>query len=347
MNNLYYDGTKLLSLMDINGEKPELYLCTSNRSAGKTTFFNRLCLKKWIEKREKFCLIYRYNYELDDCADKFFKDIGSLFFTGHTMTSKRRASGIYHELILDEENENCGYAVSLNSADQLKKYSHLLSDIQRMIFDEFQSESNHYCSDEIRKFLSVHTSIARGQGKQYRYLPVYMISNPVTIINPYYVEMGISERLNDNTKFMKGEGWVLEQGFNQVASNSQLNSGFNRAFKRNSYVAYSAQCVYLNDSKAFIDKPEGKSNYLLTLKYNGNMYGIREFPENGFVYADNRPDVTFPTRISVNTDDHEINYVMLRRNDTMIQVLRYYFERGVFRFKDIKCKEAVLKALSY
>ena len=27
-----------------------------------------------------------------------------------------------------------------------------------MIFDEFQSETNHYCSDEIRKFLSVHTS---------------------------------------------------------------------------------------------------------------------------------------------------------------------------------------------
>ena len=55
-----------------------------------------------------------------------------------------------------------------------------------MIFDEFQSETNHYCTDEIRKFISVHTSVARGQGKQSRYVPVFMLSNPVSIINPYF-----------------------------------------------------------------------------------------------------------------------------------------------------------------
>ena len=32
-NKTYYDGTKLLSLKDINGNTPELYICTSNRSA--------------------------------------------------------------------------------------------------------------------------------------------------------------------------------------------------------------------------------------------------------------------------------------------------------------------------
>lgn len=26
----YYDGTKLLSLLDITGKKPEIYLCTLN-----------------------------------------------------------------------------------------------------------------------------------------------------------------------------------------------------------------------------------------------------------------------------------------------------------------------------
>lgn len=29
----FYDGTGLLSQKDINGETPEIYLCTSNRSA--------------------------------------------------------------------------------------------------------------------------------------------------------------------------------------------------------------------------------------------------------------------------------------------------------------------------
>ena len=56
----YYDGTKLLSLKDLNGRTPEIYICTSNRSAGKTTFFNRYLIKKFKNNGEKFLLLYRY-----------------------------------------------------------------------------------------------------------------------------------------------------------------------------------------------------------------------------------------------------------------------------------------------
>ena len=345
MNTKYYDGTKLLSMLDINGRKPEIYMCTTNRTGGKTTYFSRLMVNRFLDKGEKFALLYRYNYELDDCADKFFKDIGNLFFKDKVMKNQRKASGIYHELFLDEVS--CGYAISLNSCDQLKKYSHLFSDVSRIMFDEFQSESNHYCPDEIKKLLSIHTSIARGNGEQIRYVPVYMLSNPVSIINPYYVELGISNRLRDDTKFLKGDGYVLEQGFVESASVAQLDSGFNRAFSHNSYIAYSAECVYLNDSKAFIDKPSGNSRYLGTLKYNNCEYGIREYAEQGIVYCDDKPDSTFKYKVTVTTADHQINYVMLRKNDLFIANLRYLFERGCFRFKDMKCKDAVLKALSY
>lgn len=341
----YYDGTKLLSLTDINGNRPEIYMCTTNRTGGKTTYFGRLVVNRFLDKREKFGLLYRYNYELDDCAEKFFKDIGELFFNSYTMTSKKRAKGIYHELYLN--GEPCGYAVSINSADQVKKNSHFFSDVKRLIFDEFQSESNTYCPNEIKKFISVHTSMARGQGEQNRYLPVYMLSNPVSIINPYYVELGISSRLTDETRFLRGDGFVLEQGFVESAADAQKSSGFNKAFARNSYVAYSSESVYLNDNKAFVDRPQGVGRYMATLKYNGQTYGIREFAEAGVIYCDDRADETFPLKITVTTDDHELNYVMLKRNDLFLFNLRYYFERGCFRFKDLRCKEAVLKSLSY
>ena len=341
----YYDGTKLLSLTDINGNRPEIYMCTTNRTGGKTTYFGRLVVNRFLDKREKFGLLYRYNYELDDCAEKFFKDIGELFFNGYIMTSKKRAKGIYHELYLN--GEPCGYAVSINSADQIKKNSHFFSDVKRLIFDEFQSESNTYCPNEIKKFISVHTSMARGQGEQNRYLPVYMLSNPVSIINPYYVELGISSRLTDETRFLRGDGFVLEQGFVESAADAQKSSGFNKAFSRNSYVAYSSESVYLNDNKAFVDRPQGVGRYMATLKYNGQTYGIREFAEAGVIYCDDRADETFPLKITVTTDDHELNYVMLKRNDLFLFNLRYYFERGCFRFKDLRCKEAVLKSLSY
>jgi hypothetical protein len=146
---------------------------------------------------------------------------------------------------------------------------------------------------------------------------------------------------------MRGDGFVLEQGFVDSASKAQKESGFNKAFARNSYVAYSTECVYLNDNKAFIDKPEGIGRYLATIKYKNSYYAIREYADAGVIYVDDKPDLTFKLRITVTADDHEINYVMLKKNDFFLSNLRFYFEKGCFRFKDLRCKEAILKSLSY
>lgn len=341
----YYDGTKLLSMSDIRGKKPEIYICTSNRTGGKTTYFSRLVVNRWIDKREKFCLVYRFKYELDDVVDKFFKDIQELFFKGYDMRSRKIGKDVAVELLLNDIP--CGYAVSLNSADMIKKHSHMFSDVIRMLFDEFQSETNTYAPDEIKKLISIHTSIARGQGEQVRYVPLYMVSNPVSLINPYYVTFGISNRLRSDTKFLKGDGFVMEQGFNESAAQAQKESGFNRAFANDSYVAYASEGVYLNDNYAFIEKPDGKSKYICTLKYKGTCFAIREYPELGIVYCDDRADQSFKFRITVTTDDHNINYVMLKSNDIFLINMRFYFEKGCFRFKDLRCKEAVLASLSY
>lgn len=349
----YYDGTKLLSLKDLNGRKPEIYICTSNRSAGKTTYFNRLCVNRFLKRKQKFMLLYRFDYELDSCSEKFFKDVGSLFFPDYEMSSIKRYKGKYHDLYIrkghsdDIPFKHCGYAVAINCSDVIKKLSHLFSDTAAMLFDEFQSETNHYCPNEIEKFISIHKSVARGQGKQSRYVPVYMISNPVTIINPYYVELGICNRLDNKTRFLRGNGYVLEQGYNADAEQAAMESGFNSAFAANKYIAYSAQGVYLNDNRSFIECPSGKNRYLATLKFDGAEYGIRSYDDAGIIYIDDRPDTTFPTKLTVTTKDHDVNYVMLRSNDLFIQQLRYFFDRGAFRFKNLRCKEALLTAISY
>lgn len=341
----YYDGTKILSLNDMNGKKPEIYIIETNRTGGKTTYFGRLVTKRFLEKGEKFMLIYRFKYEMCDIPDKFFKDISALFFPDCVMAAKAMGRGAFYGLSINDKE--CGYAVSLNSADMIKKYSHLFSDVTSMIFDEFQSETGNYCNEEVKKLLSIHTSVARGHGEQVRYVPVYMLANSVSLLNPYYVELGVSTRLKNNTKFLKGDGFVMERGFIESAAKAQTESGFNRAFASNSYVTYASQNVYLDDSKAFVEKPSGPCKYVVTLKVDGREYAIREYTEAGLIYCDDNVDKTFKGKIAVTTDDHNINYIMLRRNDIFFMTMRYYFEHGIFRFKNILCKDAVLKALSY
>lgn len=341
----YYDGTKLLSLLDINRAKPEIYICSGNRTAGKTTYFNRLLINRYLKYGEKFILLYRFNYELDDCHSKFFKDIQSIFFPEYEMTAERSAGGLFRTLMLNDEP--CGYAVSLNTADMIKKYSHMFNDVSSMLLDEFQSETNKYCPDEITKLLSIHTSVARGKGEQIRRVPLFLVGNCVSLINPYYVALGITNRLHSDTKFLRGDGFVMEQCFNESASLAQKQSAFNRAFQNENYVAYSAENIYLNDSLSFIETPEGKSRYVCTIKYNGANYAIREFTDLGIMYCDNRADMSFPIKIAVTTNDHNVNYIMLRQNQFYLAQFRYFFENGCFRFHDLKCKDAIISALSY
>ena len=343
---VYYDGTKLLSMKDLNGEKPEIFICSGNRTAGKTTYFNRLCVNRWLDKKEKFALLYRFNYELSSCAERFFKDIQGLFFPTHNMSSKSMMNGSFHELYLDDVP--CGYAISLNKADVIKMCSNMFNDVQRLLFDVFQSETNHYCIDELTKFQSVHMSIARGKNQMVRYVPVYMVSNAVTIQNPYYTGMGISTRLREDTKYLRGDGFVLENTYNPEAAQAVKQSGFNRAFANsNGYLRYASESSYLNDNTAFVEKPKGDGKYICTLRYKGKNYAIREYAQQGILYCDDKADSTFARKIAITTEDHQVNYVMLKNNDFFIDTLRYYFMRGCFRFKNLECKECVLVALSY
>lgn len=349
----YYDGTKLLSLKDISGNQPEIYIVSGNRSAGKTTYFSRLLVKRFINKGYKFALIYRFSKELKDVSDKFFRDISALFFPTYTMKDLPRANGAFRELFLINKSDpgdngvSCGYAVSLNSADEIKKYSHFFKDVKTMFFDEFQSETNHYCPNEVNKLISVHVSMARGDGDLVRYLPLYMCSNSVSMLNPYFSAFKLNNRISKNTNFVRGEGFVFEQTFNEDASTAQKESGFIKAFNNNNYIQYATENIYLNDNLAFVEHMKGDNKYLLTIRCNNTDYAIRQYISDGIIYCDDNVDVTFKDKICVTTNDLNINYVMLKQNDYYITTLRAYFSKGCFRFKNLDCKNAVLTLLSY
>lgn len=346
----YYDGTKLLSLKDLDGETPEIFLSTSNRSAGKTTWFVKKLLTDFLTNGKKFVVLYRFNYELDQCSDKIFTCVHNLFFPDYEMKDELKQKGMYSNLFIkkktDEEWMNCGFAVSINNADQIKKMSHLFSEATCAFFDEFQSESGKYCTREVDKFQSVHASLARGDGQQVKYFPVYMLSNNISIINPYYTALGIDGRLQENTKFLRGNGWVLEKNYNESASTRNLESAFNKAFSSSDYNKY-LNGAFLNDSSNFIEQPKGNSKYLFTLVYRNCEYGVREYVQLGYLYVGKRADSTFPVKIAVDLESHQTNYVLLNHYDKAIRHLKFMFDHASFRFENIQCRNALMALLHY
>ena len=339
----FYDGTKLLSLSDLNGNKPEIFISTSNRSAGKTTFFNRMLINSFKKRGEYFLLLYRFKYELANCDKKFFNEINILFFPKDKMTAKTCAKGLYVELYLN--GILCGFATSLNCADNLKKYSHIFSNVNTILMDEFQSEQNNYCQNEIDKFISIHTSVARGGGKQSRYVKTILVGNPVDILNPYYTALNIGYRLEQNTKFLRGDGYVLEQGFNKSASNSQNSSIFNRAFSDNDYMQYNLNGIYLNNDYSLIEKKTGNNTYLCTLIYKNKRYCVRLYDDNTMYCGDN-VDHSFSTVYSVGQIVANVPLIS-QANIYLISLIQKCFKNGMFKFKKLECKEAIFNIFNY
>lgn len=339
----YYDGSKLLHMKDRKKEVPEIYMVAGNRTAGKTTYFAKFLIDEWLRDNKKFMLVYRYGSELQDIVDQFYSEIHRLFFSSYEMDEKKRVKGLYIDLYL--EGEHCGYACALSFAEKYKKMSHTFADTAHMFFDEFQSDN--YVPNEIKKFQSLHKSVARGGGQKVRRVPVYMCSNTVSLLNPYFVSMGISNNLQSNTKFYRGNGHVLEIYFNEEAAQESMKSGFEKSFANDDYSQHANYNVYLNDNNSFVEKITGRSEYVCTIRYNGKEFGIRLFEDNGIAYVDDRPDKNYPLRFVATLDDHQVNYVMIKKHAFFIDTMRYLFEKGAFRFKNLECKIAALSFLAY
>ena len=342
--NKFYSGTKILSMKDINGKEPSIYVVEGNRVGGKTTFYYRWRIKKYLNNGLKTMWLYRFQKDIDQCADKIFKDIKEIYYPNMDMTYKIRGKGVYADLYLNECH--CGYALPINSSDTIKNMSHIFTDVDWMLYDEFQPESGKYCPRELSKFQSIHNSIARGGGKQVRRVPVTLIGNTVSLLNPYYVSLGISNRVQDKTRYLRGNGYVYEKAIVKSAQESLEEDSFNKAFQ-GTYVKYASQGVYLKDATRGIEKLKGRSRYLATIYFGDKKYSLRYSEVTQYLYMCEGGDDTFPIRISLIPHDMEANTKLKTFYHQHIRVWRTFFETGRMRFEGLQEKECALELLSY
>lgn len=137
----------------------------------------------------------------------------------------------------------------------------------------------------------------------------------------------------------------MEQTFNETASKSLSNSGFAKAFD-DGYSDYAAQNVYLNDNESFIEHIKGKCRYIATIKHGSKYYAIREFFEDGIVYVNDSPDMTYPVKLTFKADDHEQNALMVSKSTFVMQYLKKVFEYGQLRFNNLDSKNIIFDILS-
>lgn len=337
----YYDGTKLISLKDINGMDPDVYVCQGNRTAGKTVYYNSLLLNKFLKKDQQFMLLFRKVYEMDGALESF---MGKLRCKGYKADYKtiNMARGFIKLFIINDKT--AGFATYLGGANVVKKYSYLFENVWNVLFDEFQPEDSKYLEKEIDKFRSIRTSVARGAGKRNRDVKFYLVSNAVSLVNPYYNAMGIGKRMKPDSKFIRGNGWVFESTYNQTAANEQMDSAFNRAFGMDDYAKYSIMNCYLADNDNFIEKRTGGMKYVCNIIVDGSYYGVF-LCNDGIYYCSQKVNKNFGIVYVVETNYHSENTIRIERTDVVIAMLKKAFDYGMIRFENLMCKNALLQLM--
>lgn len=332
---LFYNGDKIMSLTDVNNEKPGWRIITGNRSSGKTTYFNSRALKDFIKSGRQTAFIYRYKNQLGKVYEKVFDPISFRFEPSKMKTSKPYDEG-YTEIYYD--GKVFGYGIALNACETIKTMSNTFNHVEQIIWDEFQSVSGNYLTDEMEKFYIVYDSIARGNGKMVRPVPCVAISNLISMLNPLMTELNIFNEVTQETKFKRGDGYVFEQNINLDAIKLRNADPVKRAAKR----VEQPEAVYLTDNFSNISKAKGRNRYFLTLLADGRQYGVRWY-DNGTISCTHSIDKNCP--FCYTKDMKYIDKRWTVNND--LPFLRKKFMNGDFVFQDILCRQAIIDFLKF
>lgn len=343
----FYDGTKLLTMRDRNGDRPEILFSISNRGAGKTYFFAKYMMEQWENEGKKFALLCRYaTKELGAVADGIFKAFLHNEREGYSVSEKVMQRGVYSEVLLQRTGDDkktvtdrIGYVLPINSSDALKRISSTFVDVDMIFFDEFQCDN--YVPDEVNKFVNIHFTVARGNKEGVRFVPVVLASNSLSIVNPYFVELGIATKIQSNTHFYRGDGLVLERFTNEEVAAKQKESPFNRAFSKSRQVNSNIDNSWLNDSWSLVGKPDdwGRALYVCTLIDGEKKYGVRYYPQMGYYYINRKIDRSCSSVYNLSIDG--VENIPLIKNTIVLRNLKNGYGKGIVRFSDIAVKEVM------
>ena len=345
----FYNGYELLSKTDKYGNKPEIYAALTNRSAGKTTFFNGYLVHKFVQKSQKFILLYRNKYEIERAANGFFNDINGLFYPDLFMYQETGIKNGFDILKIglksDEKREHfetCGFCTSLAASELIKRYSHLLSDASVILMDELFPENGQYLKNEIQSFMSIHDSLSRGHFQHSKYLPVIMVGNLIDLFNPYFDALGIVDSLLLDSHFTRGEGFVIEQDFNESSAAAHKESAFHRALSGAAYAAASQEKIYLNTDFDMIDNSVCDiGRYILTVRYNGSLYSVRYNEQGYFYYISDRPDPSFALQHAA-TEKDITETAIYNPQSPYRKMIKDKYRQNLCKFRNLKCKSAAM-----
>lgn len=236
------------------------------RGIGKSYAAKTFCVDRAIRKGEEFIYLRRYKTELKERAT-FFSDID------HQWPDREfRVQG--NKAVMRPKGEKnwdvIGHFCPLSTSQQGKSVAY--PRVHTIMYDEFiiKKGALRYIPSEVSVFNDFYSTVDRYQDRT----RVIMLSNSVSIMNPYFIEWDITPKLGFTTR---ADGFICCEFPDSAEFKSQVaETRFGGFIIKNDpeYANYAIGNEFAdNNDELILGKPP-KAIYMMTLRTKGGIFSV-------------------------------------------------------------------------
>lgn len=331
-NNIYYSARLLLSYKRLYN------MVVGIRGHGKTYDTTKRCIDVGLEtKKLSFVVLVRYKEDILYIKDSWWSIVEHLY-PEYRFFAQRRY--IYATEIKTNSTFIIGEYVALSDYMRVKKTPRPY--VKIIFFDEFLNEENDYINDEVSKnFMSVCDSIIRNRED----VRVILVSNTISMINPYYSYFGI-KRLTG--RFTKGEhNSIVEFTDSEKFREYRKGTKFGSTIVGTSYGDYALSGAFLlDDMTNVIEKPPVKTkHYLFNIVLDENNIEVNMM--NGLLYFSKSNDYSRRSYTPYVENAKTYNSTYVEKTFRYFKMIQKYFMLNKVMYQSLIIKNAIIEFMQY
>lgn len=351
--NEFYNGTGLLSY------GAYFNMCIGGRGIGKTFFWKKFCLTKWLKSGQEFVYLRRTQTELDEIdKEKFFTielltqafknfELVDIKVTRKGTDISFKCDNKEHKLDVDTNiisitarritinGSILAYMKALSTWVKLKgsEYDNVFTILFDEVLIDIASSNKLYLPNEYDALIQLISSVFRNRTN----VRIILLSNATNYNNPYFNHFNF---LGDNGKRF----WTLKKdkhvfGVIEFPPNIVLTKENNLDFY---FLSENTQVFESNINNTFqlkndgnIGKLKGEKTRLYAIYNNGLCMTL--FNVDGLFYVAKGYDKNLPV-YTFNIKNVDYGYIFLARNDPIPKHIRSCFYHNKIYYEDMQVK---------
>lgn len=305
------------------------------RGCGKTYCTTHLAIRDAIkQKKITFVVIVRYKEDLLDIKNSWWVIVEHLF-EGYSFYTLRKT-------IYCKDNKT-GEVFAIGEFIPLCEYARAKRTprpyVKWIIFDEFLNEDGDYLKNEVDKFLNICDSIIRLRDN----VRVILISNTISILNPYFDYFGITRF---NGRFTKGlHDSVIEFTDSEDFIKARKSTKFGKSVEDTDYGTFALDGRFMLDDMTNVMKPNGKVKYMYSIVLDDNPINVNYV--NGIMYLSKNKDYQRKSFTPYVNDAKMYNSQLLDKQHTYFRQISKMFMQDKMIFETLKIKNSVINLVRF